>query len=40
MSYESGKVTESELQVRYFADMKELFEMVRERESRLQETAP
>jgi len=34
------RITESELQIRYFADMKELFETVRERESRLQEAAP
>ena len=34
------KITESELQIRYFENMKELFEMVRERESRLQEASP
>jgi hypothetical protein len=32
--------TETEMRVRYYADVKELFEMVHERESRLQETAP
>lgn len=30
-------VTETELRVRYYADIKELFEVIQERESRLQE---